>query len=519
MPLSSPAHPEVLVVGAGPTGLVLALWLARRGVPLRIIDRAAGPGEASRAMAVQARTLELYRQLGFADEVVAQGIRAPAIHLREAGEEVARIPFRELGEGVSPYPFMLAYPQDDHERFLVGKLAEAGVAVEWGVALASLTQDAAGIRAVLDRDGGEEVCSTAYLAGCDGAHSRVRAALGLGFPGGTYEQVFYVADVRIADGFREDMFINLGQAGLGLMLPVRRNGTQRLIGLVPPELTHRAGLGFEDVRASIEPLMGIRVEAVNWFSTYRAHHRVAEHFRVGRCFIAGDAGHVHSPAGGQGMNTGIGDAANLAWKLAQVVRGRGDPALLDTYEPERMAFARTLVATTDRAFRSMVGEGLGSQILRTWLLPHLLPLVWGFPAGRRLMFNTISQVRIAYRDSALSAGAAGAVHGGDRLPFVAEPDNFAPLRSLDWQVHVYGEARPGLERAAAGLGLPLHAFPHDAAADAAGLGRDAAYLVRPDGYVALAMERPDPRALADHAGRWGLGRAPAGAGSRRQESP
>ncbi|TGD93274.1 FAD-dependent oxidoreductase [Methylobacterium nonmethylotrophicum] len=501
---SRSTDPHVLIVGAGPTGLVLALQLARRGVPVRIVDRASGPGTASRAMAVQARTLEFYRQLGFADAVVAEGVRVPAVHLREGGEDVASVSFTDLGAGESPYPFVLAYAQDDHERLLVQQLAQAGVAVEWGTALTGLSQDEAGVRAVLARDGTEEVCRAAYLCGCDGAHSRVRESLRIGFPGGTYDQLFYVADARVAGGFREALFINLGSHGFGLMLPVRLSGMQRLIGLVPDALTTRAGLTFEDLRPSVEPLMGIRVEAVNWFSTYHVHHRVAERFRAGRCFLAGDAGHIHSPAGGQGMNTGIGDAVNLAWKLAEVLAGRADPALLDTYERERIGFARSLVATTDRAFRAVTGPGLGSQVLRTWLLPHLMPALWGFSAARQFLFDTVSQTRIAYHDSPLSAGRAGSVQGGDRLPYVAEPDNFAALASLAWQVHVYGTPRPDFAAAAERAGLALHAYPWTEGARQAGLVQNGGYLVRPDGYVGLALPGQEAEELAAYCGRWHL---------------
>jgi 2-polyprenyl-6-methoxyphenol hydroxylase-like FAD-dependent oxidoreductase len=464
---------------------------------------------------VQARTLEFYRQLGLADAVVAEGVRIPAVHLREGGAEVARLAFRDLAEGESPYPFVLAYAQDDHERLLVGALARAGVAVEWDTALTGLAQDEAGVRAVLERGGSEETCRAAYLCGCDGAHSRVREGLGIGFPGGTYDQLFYVADARVAGGFREDLSIHLGAHGFGLMLPVRLSGMQRLIGLVPVALTARAGLTFEDLRPNVEPLMDIRVEAVNWFSTYHVHHRVAERFRAGRCFLAGDAGHIHSPAGGQGMNTGIGDAVNLAWKLAGVLGGQADPALLDTYEPERIAFARSLVATTDRAFRAVTGPGLGSQVLRTWLLPHLLPVLWGFSAARRRLFDTVSQICIAYHDSPLSEGRASAVQGGDRLPFVAEPDNFAPLATLAWQIHVYGMPRPDLAAAAGRAGLALHAFPSSEPAREAGLARDAAYLVRPDGYVALALPEQEAGTLAAYCRRWGLGPADRRDGEQR----
>ena len=498
--------PQVLVVGAGPTGLVLALWLARSGVQVRVVDKAEGPGEASRAVAVQARTLELYDQLGFAPEVVEGGIAVRAAHLREAGRDVATFAIGEIGAGLSPYPIVLSYPQDDHERFLLGKLAELGVRVDWGVALRSLSQEEDGVEAVLDRGGQEERCRAAYLCGCDGAHSAVRQALGIAFPGGTYDQLFYVADVHAEGAFDPDLVLNLGPGSLGLSLPVRSRSAQRWIGLVPPTLSDRDHVTFDDIRPEVERLLGRRAKTVNWFSTYRVHHRVAERFRAGRCFIAGDAGHIHSPAGGQGMNTGIGDAANLAWKLTEVVSGRAAPSLLDTYEPERIAFARRLVATTDSVFSLMIAGGVRGRLIRTVLAPGLAPLAARLAPLRRLMFRTVSQTRIHYRESALSAGRGGSVRGGDRLPWLAssEGGNFAPLRSLGWQLHVYGQVAPKLSQAAAALQLPRHEFPWSDGAAAAGFERGAGYLVRPDGYVSLALPDNGAEELTRFAAQWGL---------------
>jgi 2-polyprenyl-6-methoxyphenol hydroxylase-like FAD-dependent oxidoreductase len=493
----------ILVAGAGPTGLVLALSLARHGAEVRIIDQLDGPGQTSRAMVLHARNLEFYDQFGFASEVVAAGIKVERMHLREDGEEVATFAFGDIGAGLSPYPFLLCYPQDDHERFLVGKLGEAGVRVEWGTKLVSFTQDDTGVTATLERAGKQETVRTPYLCGCDGSRSTVRHGIGAGFPGGDYEQLFYVADVEAGDD-STDAFLNLDAHGFGLKFPVRSTGMHRLIGLVPSDLASREGLTFEDIRERVEPLIGVRVQRVNWFSTYRSHHRVAGQFRAGRCFLAGDAGHIHSPVGGQGMNTGIGDAINLAWKLAAVVRGRLDPAMLDTYEAERIPFARQLVQTTDRMFQGVAGRGVGSAVLRTWLMPHLFPFLTGFSAVRRVMFRAVSQTRIAYHDSALSAGAAGDVRGGDRLPWVEPSNNFAPLRSNDWQVHVYGQADPAFRAAAEERGLPLHRFEWTDAAGTAGLERDAAYVVRPDGHVGLAGKRQDPAELGAYIGRIGL---------------
>ncbi len=482
----------ILIVGAGPTGLVLALSLARRGIALRIVSDAKGPGEHSRAMAVHARTLEFYRQFGFADDVVARGVRIERVHMRVEGRERAEIHLGDIGGGLSPYPFVLDYPQDDHERFLVDKLAALGAHVEWQATLVDLAQGETGLRAeMVHNDGRRENADFVYVCGCDGAHSQVRRNLGVGFDGGTYDQHFFVADVRIDGPFQTDMTINIGKQMVTLLLPVRGSGMQRLVGLVPPALTHRETFDFEDVRADVEPLVGVHVSEVNWFSSYRVHHRVAANFQVGRAFLLGDAGHIHSPMGGQGMNTGIGDAINLGWKLADVMRDRAPPSLLDSYEPERIAFARSLVATTDRAFTRMIAEGPIGERTRRFAAPLLAGVISRLAFAREAAFRAVSQTQIHYPDSPLSQGAAGAVHGGDRLPWTgaAGPDNFAPLASLDWQAHAYGEPLSDLAGACAGLGLAFHHFPWSAAAGDAGLAEGAAYLVRPDGYVAAAVAK------------------------------
>jgi 2-polyprenyl-6-methoxyphenol hydroxylase-like FAD-dependent oxidoreductase len=484
----------VLIVGAGPSGLNLALALIRRSVPCRLISEADGPGEESRAMVVQARTLEFYGQYGLAAEVIERGVVAETAHVREGGSggsrEVLSISFKDMGAGLSPYPFALAYPQDDHERFLIEKLKDAGCEVEWGAKLTDFREGENGIRATIEHNTGRvEEAESEYICGCDGARSCVRETLQLGFPGGTYEQLFYVADVKIARGSSRDLYINLGKHILTLMFPVRSSGMQRLIGLVPSELSHRDKLGFEDIRAHVEPLLDIKVTELNWFSTYRVHHRVADKFRVGRAFLVGDAGHIHSPAGGQGMNTGIGDAVHLGWKIAHVLQNRADKSLLDTYEPERIGFARSLVSTTDRAFTGLVGEGVAGEFTRKIVAPLLFGVATRFSPGRHAIFRTISQMRIHYPDSPLSQGVAGDVHGGDRLPWtgVHAEDNFEPLRSLDWQAHVYGEVGKDLEIACGELHLPLHVFALSDGTKDAGLKRDALYLVRPDGYIALAL--------------------------------
>ena len=485
---------EVLVVGAGPTGLVLALWLTRLGIRVRIIDKTAEPGITSRALVVHARTLEFYRQLGFADGVVEAGLEFAAANFWARGKKAARVEFGGLGDVRTPYPYALIYPQDAHERFLIERLEELDVRVERGTELIGFEEKSGSLVAHLSGS----TCEAAFVAGCDGARSTVRDKLGINFPGGTYEHLFYVADVEaegpVMDG---ELHGSIDESDFVAVFPLKESGRARLIGTIRSESEKkRENLGWDDVSTGLLQRLRIDVRRVHWFSTYQVHHRVASRFRQGRSFLLGDAAHIHSPVGGQGMNTGIGDAANLAWKLAAVLRGRAPARLLDSYEPERIGFARRLVATTDRAFQFITKSGRLAAHIRVHVAPRVLSAASRLRAVRRLMFRTVSQTAIDYRGSDLSEGRAGRICGGDRLPWVAsDPDNFTPLESLDWQVHVYGMATPALASACRLRGLPLHVFPWTRNTAHAGFARDASYLVRPDGHVALADPLHDPAHL------------------------
>jgi 2-polyprenyl-6-methoxyphenol hydroxylase-like FAD-dependent oxidoreductase len=499
-------NPAVLIAGAGPTGLMLALWLARQDVRLRIVDKTEGPGTTSRALVMHARTLEFFQQLGISDTAIANGRKFLGVKLWAHARLAGAVALGNIGEGLSPFPFMLILPQDVQERLLIEELAKAGVEVERRTELIAFQDHGDGVEARLRLgDGREETLSCEWLAGCDGAHSIVRHASGLDFPGAVYEHMFYVADVE-AHGpvINEAINLALDSSDFLAAFPLPGEHKARLIGTIKAGLADadERELRWEDVSSTILEQLKVEIERVNWFSTYRVHHRVANHFRLGRAFVLGDAAHIHSPVGGQGMNTGLGDAVNLAWKLALVVKGRADAKLLDTYEPERIAFAKRLVASTDRAFTFVTSPGPIARLVREDIVPYVLPRIMRLDAARRLMFRTISQIEIKYRESALSAGRAGQVRGGDRLPWIGE--NYLPLRSMQWQAHVYGAPRETIVKTCAELRLGLHVFPWSLAARGAGLFRDGAYLVRPDGYVGLAQAQPDGAQLRDYFTRIGV---------------
>jgi 2-polyprenyl-6-methoxyphenol hydroxylase-like FAD-dependent oxidoreductase len=481
---------EVLIAGAGPTGLALALWLARQGVGVRIVDKTAGPGTTSRAVVVHARTLELYRQLGLAEEVVAAGMPNPGINLWVHGKRRAHINFGDAGAELTPYPFILVYPQDRHERLLIAHLEDMGVRVERETELLGFEQHEDHVQVRLRGPDGEETCEARYLAGCDGAKSPVRHGLNASFEGGTYDQLFYVADV-IAGGPPADgqVHLSLDDADFLALFSYTQDGQARLIGSIREDrVSPDRELSFEDVGERAIHGLGVEVKKVNWFSTYKVHHRLTEHFRHGRVFLLGDAAHIHSPAGGQGMNTGIGDAINLAWKLKAVLRGEADERLLDSFDSERLAFAHKLVETTDRVFTFVSAEGNFANFVRTRIAPLFVSAAYSMDAVKEFMFRLVSQCMLNYHGSALSHGSAGKVKGGDRLPWAAGAaiDNFAPTGTVDWQVHVYGAASDALSSWCHRAGLQLRVFDWERAHEHAGLARNAAYLVRPDGYVGLA---------------------------------
>lgn len=491
---------DVLIAGAGPTGMVLALWLAQQGVKVAIVDQAADPGTTSRAMVVQARTLELYRQLRLADDVVLAGKRNLAINLWVKGKRKAHLALQAAGASITRYPFVLVYPQDQHEALLSAHLVQAGVQVRRPLALHDFTQHEHAVEVRLrDTDGMLRSATTRYLVGCDGARSLVRHRLGADFTGGTYAHVFYVADVDVegvaANG---EIHVALAHGDFVLLLPYGDTGRARLIGAVREQAAASAPLHYDDISTQALTSLGIQVRQVHWFSTYRVHHRIASRLRADRVFLAGDAAHVHSPVGGQGMNTGIADAVNLAWKLAAVVQGEAPDTLLDSYASERMAVARRLVDSTDRLFSFVTAGGEVANFLRLHVAPILASAAYQFGPLRERLFRVVSQTGIDYRNSPLSAAGQGQLHAGDRLPWVGpgELDNHVPLGRPDWQVQVTGHGSAALHAWCSQQHLILRSLAFGDAHVRAGFMRDTLYLVRPDGYLALAAPDLGPSILA-----------------------
>ncbi|HLV57296.1 MAG TPA: FAD-dependent monooxygenase [Natronosporangium sp.] len=522
---------EVLIVGAGPTGLSLAVQLAAHGVRPRLIDRAADRAHESRALAVQPRTLEVLAAAGLSDRLVAAGNPAVRLQLHGPGRRV-EVKVFDLGLADTAYPYLLLVSQAETERILLAHLATAGVRVERRTELVDLHQTGDAVVATLRHlDGRTEVATSRYLVGCDGAHSTVRRLSGIAFHGGTYPRTFVLADLAVdgvpgrgaADGLDPGAaHAFLSRTGVLFFFPLGHPAPWRLIAMRPPGDPTPAGapVALADLQALADAhRAGVRLRDPVWMTNFRLHHKVAVRYRRGRVFLAGDAAHIHSPAGGQGMNTGIQDAVNLGWKLAQVARGRAGDDLLDTYESERLPVGRAVLRLTDRAFTAATSTNRLVAFARTRIVPLAAGLALRFRRGRAYAFRTVAQLGIRYRRSPLSVEGphppARGPRAGDRLPDapVRTPDGPATLHDRlttpGWHLLLCGP--PGAWREPYDLPdgwLTVHRLPDGDPLCA--VGSTAHYLVRPDGHVGYRAGGTDLAGLTGYLRRW----LPAPTGAR-----
>ncbi|WP_341360601.1 GNAT family N-acetyltransferase [Georgenia sp. M64] len=398
---------DVLVVGAGPTGLALCAQLLAHGARVRLVDRGADRAHESRALAIQPRTMEVLAPLGIAAALVAEGNPAVrvAVHL---GRRTLVVPLSGAGLG-TPYPFLLFLSQARTEQVLLDHVAEGGLDPEREVELTGLSAGARGVTCRLRGPGGEEqVVRAGYVVGCDGARSTVRDLAGIAFLGERYPQSFVLADVAADGPAPGAAHAYVGRDGMLLMFPIEQPAPWRIVAM------RRAGapLGAEVTLAEVQALVdahtsGVRLHDPVWLSGFRLARRRASRLRAGRVLLAGDAAHVHSPAGAQGMNTGIQDAVNLGWKLALVATGRAVPDLLDTYEAERMPVARRVLRMTDRAFSVATSATPAVRLARVHLAPRLLAVVLRARRVLALGFRVVAQLTISYRGSPLAGPLAG----------------------------------------------------------------------------------------------------------------
>lgn len=508
---------DVLIVGAGPTGLMLANQLMRRGVRIQIIDRHSGPAQQSRALGVQARTLEIYQHLGIATRAIELGKIGYGANIWAKGKHMANVPLSQAGGKETPYPYILVLGQDDNELIMGEKLREFGRSVQWNMELLSLAQASDHITAtVKDVDGNTQTITAKYMAGCDGSRSTVRELNGITFPGAPYEHVFFVADVECTGNMiADEVNVYLFKNGFHLLFPMRGKDHWRIVGILPSEMQNRNDLKFEDVIPTLHQEAGSELifKSCTWFSIYHIHHRHASHFRAGRCFLLGDAAHVHSPVGAQGMNTGLQDAYNLGWKLALVVKGISNSTLLDSYEEERLPIAQHLLNTTDRAFRLIVSDNWLAGLFRTKILARIAAFAMKQKGIQQFAFRMISQIAINYRKSSLSEETPGIEHNapraGDRFPWLKlqlqsngiVEDTFEKFDDTKFNLIIIGQSSPNANELLGDL-MQIYIIPDNSVNRQefarVGITSPSFYLLRPDGHIGICGGKLEESKIVDY---------------------
>jgi 2-polyprenyl-6-methoxyphenol hydroxylase-like FAD-dependent oxidoreductase len=523
---------DALIIGAGPTGLSLAAMLGAVGASVRIVDRQRDRVHESRALAVQPRTLEVLRAVGLSQPLVDRGLRAVSLQMH-LGSRVLPMPLFDVGLEDTAYPFLLFISQAETEAILNQHLAAGGVRVERPVELVAFEQDPEVVTCTLRHAGGQtEQARARYLVGCDGSRSTVRTLAGIAFAGGAYPQRFALGDLEVDGGLeRGTAHVFLGERGMLFFFPLGTPATWRMLGMLPS--AGHAEVTLDDLQAMADAFSGggLRLRDPVWITDFRIRHQQAAGYRAGRVFLAGDAAHVHSPAGAQGMNTGIQDAWNLGWKLWLVAGGVAGDALLDSYQAERWPVGRFVLRFTDRAFRVSTSDNPFVRSMLAQVAPRLAPAGLRLVRARARGFRILSQLDVGYRRSAIvEEGHPRPRRGpraGDRLPdarvvrdgqpcwlqeALAAPRYHlllcGPVDGWDGEQLTAVQARYGglvavhrLTRAPAPEAL------HDADGQAlVRLGirpaEAAHYLVRPDGHIGFRGGGSDLRALQRHLAHW-----------------
>jgi 2-polyprenyl-6-methoxyphenol hydroxylase-like FAD-dependent oxidoreductase len=542
--------PITLVVGAGPTGLTLAVELARRGVPFRIIDREAARTKTSRAIGTQARTVEVFHLMGIPETALEPAARPRGLRFAERDRTLARMTF---GDGRPGAPRLISMDESDTERVLEQRLEQLGGQVERSTRLLGFRVDGERVFATLEGPGGTSEIETRFLVGADGAHSTVRREAGIGFAGAAYPERFLLADLDLEwDLSHDEGHIWIGDDGLVAAIPLPGERRYRLIVPLPPAYAAKEYESEAEIAAQAETLLGQRtgiplrrIGNPLWASAFRIQRRQADHYRRGPVFLAGDAAHVHSPVGGQGMNTGIQDAFNLGWKLALAARDQAAPGLLDTYETERHPIARDVLQGTHLGTWLILAQHPLMRAVREQAVPAIV----GIPPIRRRLLAAVSQLTIGYRGSSLSVDAddrgesrgwlrrhARGLRAGDRVPNATlidprgnEPVALFDLISQGWTLLVFqgDQARPeamgALEQIArqvdhaVGAAVRSHFVldrpanrvtaatalldPAQKVAHIFGAGLGLVALVRPDGYLGYRGRLDQPGELASYLAR------------------
>jgi len=483
-------QPEVLIVGAGPVGLTMAAELKRYGVSVRIVDKAAHRSDKSKALVIWSRTLELLDRLGCGAAMVAAGHKVTGANIIAHGETIGHV---DVTGVASPYPFALMLPQSETERLLEAQLSRLGANVERQVEALRFTQDAEGVTTILrSADGAEETVESDWLIGCDGAHSVIRHALNLPFSGDTLQTDWMLADTHLtgAPGSDAELSVYWHADGVLAIFPISPGRYRVVADVGPAKGPHPADPTLEEVQAIVERrgVPEMRVSDPVWLSGFRINERKVHDYRVGRVFLVGDAAHVHSPAGGQGMNTGMQDAVNLAWKLALACGASRVPEpLLASYSAERSAVGEQILKQAGRltalgVMRNPVGQAVRNLVAG---------VAFGFGPVQRAMAEQLTEISIGYPHGPLNGphGAGGPAPGERAAPDAGRKPVGAGDRP---RFALYAARSPAVDRLIAEHVDLMETAPRSP------FDRDGLWLVRPDGYVAASVKVGDEASLAKH---------------------
>lgn len=517
---------EVLIIGAGPTGLVMACHLLRYGVKFRIIDKQKDRVHESRAFAIQAKSMEIFQNLGLAGELLKLARSNMDFVFFIDGKKQIEIKFKHFNHQDTPFPSVYFLPQTETERILNDYLERKGVFVERQKELILFTQDTQGVRASIKNNikGNTEEVVCDYIVGCDGAHSSIRYVLKLSFEGNAYPQIFNLVDATIKWSYSRNKFLFfLGKEGVFVHIPLAEKFSRVMLAkrskyaeekLTVPHLAELESL------ASL--LTQVPIQFINpiWISTFRLHHRGVNLYYQNRAFLAGDAAHIHSPVGGQGMNTGIQDSTNLAWKIALVLRKNTNIGLLDTYETERHPVGKILLKTTDRFFSLLTTSGFLISRLRNLLLPWLIKCLFSKKNLEKRLFWFISQLNIHYGknqfnyeiiDKSYTNFKRGVCPGyrapnapantSDLFTLLAEkPFNILCFKIHDEPASFAEKINSLIKNYKEWLGVHVFVFSsaNKLLFERYGVISSAIYVIRPDGYVGFRINSDNYALLADY---------------------
>jgi 2-polyprenyl-6-methoxyphenol hydroxylase-like FAD-dependent oxidoreductase len=498
---------DVIIIGAGPTGLSLACQLIRYGIDFVVVEKNETVTPFSKAIGVQARTLEIYDQMKLAQPAIERGTIANRVRLIEGGEVRGEMHLANFGRDLSQFPYMLMLEQSKNEELLYEFIRSHDRDVIWKTELESFSQDETGVTAHVKLPSGEsQTIRGKYLVGCDGSKSAVRHDLGLTFEGSTFERLFYVADARVDWELPHDaLHVCLAREVFVAFFPMPGEDRYRIIGTFPESKNQEDGeVVYEEIEREVKEQvkLSLDISDVRWFSLYKVHSRRVNKFSEGKCFVAGDAAHIHSPAGAQGMNTGIQDVYNLAWKLAFVIKGAASESLLDTYNEERLANAKRLLDSTDRMFELAAGSSWLMSFLRTTIFPPIAGFISTLETVTKRVFPLISQIGINYRDGALSEHIDDEfenVEAGDRLPYFQVDGQSIFNKLMAPKFHLLLFSKSSSECPNLGDLIDCHRIQIDErVSEIFGTEEDFAVFLRPDNHIAFISSEISAERVAEY---------------------